>query len=446
MKASRYNLLLPASEPDHSILCNTLYGSLSTWTPEERTAMQAALSKPDSPDAGPDVVAALADLKYLVPDDLDELEIVRSRKRAGVGDKNRLDVTIMPTLDCNFACPYCYEARRASRMTEETVRSICQWLEDEIPRHKLVFLIWFGGEPLLDSRRLAEITAHVKRVAESNGVATLFNVTTNGYLLTPDRARELVELGILDFQITIDGPQECHDALRVLRSGAGTFDRVFENTVALARSDPRVKITLRVNFNHENLSGVPRLLEAVPPDVRPQMRLSLEPVFGDCSLNATQNMKGSFISDSVASCFRLAAELGFDVANGVAAIQAGKLVYCGAEREHYYILNYNGDVFKCGVSHFESCDRVGRIDSEGRLLRDDKAWGQFVSTNLFEAVCEECVYLPLCMGGCRAARLKAGETGSFCALIPTNTAYVLQQIAYGNFGVVASQARAEAED
>jgi radical SAM protein with 4Fe4S-binding SPASM domain len=108
-------------------------------------------------------------------------------------------------------------------------------------------------------------------------------------------------------------------------------------------------------------------------------------------------------------------------------------------------LNYNGDVFKCGVSHFEPCDRVGRIDPGGRLVRDEKAWGRFVSTDLFEPVCEECVYLPLCMGGCRAARLKAGETGSFCTLIPTNTAYVLQQVAYGGFGAVASQACAEAE-
>jgi uncharacterized protein len=312
--------------------------------------MQAALSEPNSPNADPAVVSSLAELKCLVPDDLDELEVVRSRKRAGVGDANRLDVTIMPTLDCNFACPYCYEAPRASRMTEETVQSICQWLEDEIPRHKLVFLIWFGGEPLLQSRRLAEITTHVKRVAAANGVATLFNVTTNGYLLTPERIRELVALGIFDFQITIDGPQECHDALRVLRSGAGTFTRVFANTVALARSDRRVRITLRVNFNHKNLAEVPRLLEAVPPDVRSQMRLSLEPVFGDCSLNATENMDGSAISELVASCFRLAAELGFDVANGVGAIQAGKLVYCGAEREHYYIINYASSPKRVGDS------------------------------------------------------------------------------------------------
>jgi uncharacterized protein len=328
-------------------------------------------------------------------------------------------------------------------MTGETVQSICRWLGHEIPRHKLVFLIWFGGEPLLDIRHLVEITAHVKRVADTNGVATLFNVTTNGYLLTRERIRKLVDLGILDFQITIDGPQESHDAFRVLRSGGGTFNRVFANTIALGRSDPRIKISLRVNFNHKNLADVPRLLEAIPPDVRSQMRLSLEPVFGDCSLNATQNMESSFISESVASCYRLAAELGFDVATGVGAIQAGKLVYCGAEREHFYILNYNRDVFKCGVSHFESGDRVGRIESDGRLVRDDKAWGQFVSANLFEAVCEACVYLPLCMGGCRAARMKAQNTGSFCALIPTNTTYILQQIAYGRFGAVASQFCAE---
>lgn len=446
MKSSQYNLLLPASEPGHWILCNTLYGSLSTWTPEEGVALREVLANPNRPDVHPDMTAVLADLKCLVPDDADELGLVRSRKMAGVRDNNRLDVTIMPTLDCNFACPYCYESRRESRMTEQTVYSICRWLEEEIPRHKLVFLIWFGGEPLLDSRHVAEITAHVIRVAEPHGVATLFNVTTNGYLLSQERIRELVGLGILDYQITIDGPEECHDSFRVLRSGRGTFKRVFGNTVALARSDPRVMITLRVNFNHQNLAEVPRLLKAVPPDVRAQMRLSLEPVFGDCSLNATQNMEAPVISESVAACYKLAADLGFDVANGVGAVQTGKLVYCGAEREHYYIVNYNGDVFKCGVSRFESSDRVGRIDSGGRLLRDEAAWGRFVNSDPFEPVCEQCVYLPLCMGGCRAARLQAADTGSFCSLVPTNTAYVLQQVAYGGFGELASEAVRAADD
>lgn len=445
MKPSRYNLLLPDTETGGLLLFNTLYGSLSRWEPREVANLEGTLASPSLSDGNRDLLATLESLQYLVPDELDELEIVRSRKRAGVRDANRLDVTIMPTLDCNFACTYCYEVRRESRMKPATVRSICRWLEREIPGRKLLFLIWYGGEPLLQRLPVLEITRHARRLAESHGVATIFNVTTNGYCLTPARSRELVDLGILDYQVTIDGPRESHDRLRVLRSGRGTFDRVFSHLVSLARTDPAVSITLRINFNQTNLLAIPRLLTEVPEDIRPQLRLSLEPVFGEQSQSATANLESKIISDAVASAYQEAAGLGFDVVNGVSAIQAGKLVYCGAERESQTVINYNGDVFKCGVSRFDTSERVGFIDRDGTLVKDERAWGEYVSPDLFATVCEKCVHLPLCMGGCRAARLRAGNTGSFCALVPTNTAYVLQQIAYGGLPVIASQACADHE-
>jgi len=431
VKPSRYNLLLPDAESGGWILFNTLYGSLSTWSAQEISALRAALSDPASAMVRPTFAAALAELKYLVPEEVDELEIVRKRKRAGVLDPNRLDVTIMPTLECNFACPYCYETRQASHMSEETQNSLCRWLEREIPGHKLLHLTWFGGEPLLERRTVAAITAHAQGVAQANGVATMFNVTTNGYLLTPERARELIDLGILDYQITIDGPKECHDRMRVLRSGHGTFDRVLGNVVGLARQHRRVTITLRVNFNHLNLSAVPELLSGVPADIRPQLSLSLEPVFGSCLLSATANMERERISASLAAFYYEAFALGFDVTNGAGSVQPGKLVYCDAEREHQYLLNFNGDVFKCGVSKFASTDRVGYLDVAGEVVRDALAWSCYVNGEWFEPTCEACVHLPLCMGGCRAARLRAKTTGTFCTLVPTNTQHLVQQVARG---------------
>jgi len=58
-----------------------------------------------------DIVSRLIEQKHLIEDGTDELDIVRARKLAGVMDANRLDVVLMPTLDCNFACEYCYENR-----------------------------------------------------------------------------------------------------------------------------------------------------------------------------------------------------------------------------------------------------------------------------------------------------------------------------------------------
>ena len=79
-------------------------------------------------------------------------------------------------------------------------------------------------------------------------------------------------------------------------------------------------------------------------------------------------------------------------------------------------------------------DRVGYIAVDGTLVKAAEQWHQYVSSDLFEEKCCACQYLPLCMGGCRSARLKNQDTGSFCTLVPTNTTALLSQTARGGFG------------
>jgi uncharacterized protein len=231
----------------------------------------------------------------------------------------------------------------------------------------------------------------------------------------------------------VDGPPETHDELRVLRNGKGTFKRLFQNINDLARADDQVKISLRVNFNHSNLHSIPRLLEMFPLDVRPHLRVVYEPIFGHCSLSATDNLPSKEISVAMADYYKLAEQLGYDVVLGQSGIYPGKLVYCYAERENQFIINHNGDVYKCSVSKFTPEGRVGFIHPDGVFVKEDEEWNKWVDVDLFEEQCYSCAYLPLCMGGCHKMRLQQKETGSYCALVPTNTSYLLKQIAFGDF-------------
>ena len=115
-------------------------------------------------------------------------------------------------------------------------------------------------------------------------------------ILSNERISKLVGSNIYDFQITVDGTPAVHDKLRILKNGRGTFARIFQNICQLARADKRVKISLRVNFNHSNLHTIPALLQSFPVDVRPQLRVIYEPIFGSCSLSATDNLPSEEIS------------------------------------------------------------------------------------------------------------------------------------------------------
>jgi uncharacterized protein len=436
MKPSRFNILTSSTGDNRQIvLFNSLRGSLTLWDPEEfgvaKCFLSAPIVEPDSP-AGRAVLEKLIELGFVIRDECDEMQVVRERKTAGMNDPNRLDLIVLPNMDCNFRCPYCYELHQpSSQMSDDVEHRINRFLETQVPQFKVVLLSWFGGEPLLSYQRVVSISSRARDLCSRHDVALVSNITTNGYLLNRARIEELVGLGIHNYQITVDGPPEVHDRTRRLRNGQGTFSKVHENIVSLTRSDGRVKISLRVNFNHKNIDAIPELLDVFSPEIRRSLRVVFEPIFGDHCLSATRNLTPDSISSKLVSFYALAKKSGYDVVLG--DLPVGQLVYCYAERENQFIFGPNGDLFKCSVSQFGDCDRVGFLDAHGTIVRDEARWHQWFGIDLFDDKCYSCAVLPLCMGGCRRARIEGGETGSFCKLVPTNASYTLKMMAFGEF-------------
>src|SRR5919201_1713096 len=69
-----------------------------------------------------------------------------------------LNVTVLTTLQCNFACDYCFQGdhgdynKYADKMSPETAVRVAEWIERQmaaIHPERLV-LTFFGGEPLLN--------------------------------------------------------------------------------------------------------------------------------------------------------------------------------------------------------------------------------------------------------------------------------------------------------
>ena len=360
MKPSRYNIRTTNPDTAETVLFNTLYGSTAVIPRDELQEIVDLLENPGL-DPSDEKYKTPHDFlvagKYLIDDTTDEIAIVRNRKACGIADKNRLNVTIMPNLDCNFSCPYCYEKHsHANRMNHEMENAVIKWLSSEMPQYKVVMLDWFGGEPTLSHRRILTIGRKAQELASEHDIQLMAHITTNGFALNQAMIEQFVEIGIFSYQITVDGPPDFHNKTRILTTGKGSFKQVHANIVNLARYDTRVKISLRVNYNQNNLHTIPQILGLFPSEIRPQLRIVYEPVFGKAELSATSNLSKEEISNSVSRYYELASSMGYDVRLG--GIGVGKLVYCYAERENQYVINFNGDVFKCNVSNFESSNRV----------------------------------------------------------------------------------------
>ena len=434
MKSSQYNIISKGGECGEIILFNALYGSITIW---DKSGFQIANQLLENPNLSMQdettkfIMHNLKNGKYIIDDNINEINIVKNRKVCGMKDDNRLDVIIMPNMTCNFACPYCYESHDPSfYMDLETEESIKQWLMEQIPKYKVLLLNWFGGEPLLSFEQIISIGKLANEICNLHDIELITNITTNGYLLNEIRIEELIGIKIFSYQITIDGPPEIHNKTRSLKNGKDSFWKIFENISLLVRSDDRVRISLRVNFNHNNIYAIPDLLNIFPDDIRSSLSIVFEPIFGEKCWSATENLPNDEISSKMVDYYRLARQKGYDVTLGDIGME--KLVYCYAERENQYIFNYNGDIFKCSVS-FNQEERFGYLNSNGRIILNEKQWDKWFKMDLFEQKCYLCKFLPLCMGGCRNMRKEQSNTGSFCSLIPTNTSFALKAIALDKF-------------
>jgi uncharacterized protein len=435
MKPSRFNMVVHVPHKRETVLFNSFNGALTVWPSDEYIHAAGFLSEErvvPATDNEHRIFQHLTEQGFLIPNYEDELKVVEERKRSGMSDQNRLDVIVMPNMFCNLRCPYCYERHQSgSFMTDDTERRLVAFLDRTVPQFKVLLLSWFGGEPLLSYRRVLRITRAAIRSCEQYGVEPIIHMTTNGYLLGGQKTSELIECGIHNYQITVDGPPAVHDRTRVLRDGSGTFSIIFRNIHDLVRADPRVRIAVRINFNHVNIEYIPELLHMFAADVRPALRIVFEPIFGATVMSATANICPDEISRRTAEYYELARDLGYDIVLG--GIPVGQLVYCYAERENQYIFNYNGDVFKCSVGSFAAEDRFGSLNEAGQVVRETTRWNEWFNMDLFDAKCTACSVLPLCMGGCRKARAESHTTGTYCALVPTNACHTLKAIAFGSF-------------
>lgn len=116
------------------------------------------------------------------------------------------------TYACNLACVHCLSSS-GRRDPRELTTAECKALIDEFRRMQIFYVNIGGGEPTVRPD-FWEIVDY----AVANQVGVKFS--TNGFRITPERARILAATDYLDVQISLDGATvEVNDAVR----GQGTY-------------------------------------------------------------------------------------------------------------------------------------------------------------------------------------------------------------------------------
>ncbi len=164
------------------------------------------------------------------------------------------------TNQCNLSCQYCYEfgedrlanpEGKTRFMSEETARAAVDFLLAHSPGRRAVHLTFFGGETLLNFKVVRSTIEYARESARASGKYIDFSLTTNATLLTPEKIEYLAENRV-GVTISIDGPKELNDKLRVFSNGQGSYEMIIpkiKELLARHRSRPiaaRVTLTSQV--------------------------------------------------------------------------------------------------------------------------------------------------------------------------------------------------------
>jgi uncharacterized protein len=96
----------------------------------------------------------------------------------------------------------------------------------------------FLGEPFLSFDELKEVYRKVRDTEESRDMGIDFAFTTNGTVINDEILAFIRESGWLC--ISVDGPKEVHDRIRVDITGNGTYDRIIENLPRFRDAAPKL--------------------------------------------------------------------------------------------------------------------------------------------------------------------------------------------------------------
>jgi uncharacterized protein len=281
-----------------------------------------------------------------------------------------LHLILLPTEQCNFRCTYCYEDFDLGRMRPELVRGIKTLVDRRIDDLLAVSLSWFGGEPLAARDIVFDIAEHVQRRCQARGVTNLGgHLTTNGYLLDLATVERLCAAEQRTAQISLDGLGAVHDRSRPLASGRGSFQRIWDNLLAIRASGHDFRVSLRIHVGAAEEAETAELCREINcqfgGDPRFSAYLRLIANWGGANGDRIQSLSATAGRAAVTRLARLLTDIAH---NGE---DDGEQYICYAARPNTWLIRADGRVGRCTVALDDPRNTVGHLDESGRLRVDN---------------------------------------------------------------------------
>jgi len=317
--------------------------------------------------------------------------------------------------DCNLNCDYCFYLCKDRLFKDSKKRMSLQTLE-EMTRQALqqnssnsVNFGWQGGEPsLMGLDFFQEAVKYQKKYGKGKSIGNGFQ--TNGILLDKNWSRFFRENQFL-IGLSLDGPEEIHDAYRKFKNGNGSWKIITENLKTLLDDDVAVNAISVVNhisvkypetiYHFHKEQGL-NYMQFIPC-------LEKDPSTGEIASFCPNAEELGLFWEKLFDCW----VKDFDITGPQTSIRFFDSVFyhyagypppectllntCGI----YVVIEHNGNVYSCDF-YVEPQWKLGNIH-HGDLIHflNSKKQNQFgQKKSSLPDECMKCRWLHLCRGGC----------------------------------------------
>lgn len=336
---------------------------------------------------------------FIIRSNVDELEILNFYRSNMICQTNQTVYEILPTTACNARCFYCFEEGvKPLSMSIKTAEKVCQFIIDQNKNTERILIQWFGGEPLLCPDIITYITKTLDAQLASKGTEIVYQMTTNGSLITKD----IVELfknvwHISKVQITLDGSKEIYEKRKAYINFPNAFEKVIHNINLLA--DAGIRVAIRLNYDQDNFNDILALIDYLGDTIitKSNVMCYAYPLFGSDASSAPD------VRETALKLIDINKKImQNNLCHGKATFNLHFITAkCYACLRHSFLINPEGKLAKCSMA-MDTKDFIGDVASPLHLTHTYLKW---CSTDLPSQECYSCKFLPLCQGGCKAGHL-----------------------------------------
>ena len=155
------------------------------------------------------------------------------------------------TRACNLKCRHCYASANNDPHKEELKTYEAEEMIDDLAKFGVPVLLFSGGEPLL-----RKDLSHLVSYATRYGIRAV--ISTNGTLITSEKAAKLKDAGVSYVGVSLDGLREVNDNFRGIK---GAFDKAIEGIKNCQREG--IKVGVRFTINRLNFKEIENIFKLV---------------------------------------------------------------------------------------------------------------------------------------------------------------------------------------